>query len=341
MPHYRFTKTGPLFDLPINMPKPGPYYVSLLDARELDSFPAPFALYFSTDHHHGDGGIWLYLCDGDPSDPKAWSSYDEAMAAGRFDHLPHKPEKNPILQEHTQGDGHTETPYANLVKGKVLLSYHKNNLCHGQATLLALSEDGVNFERLHGEEDSVILRHADETNVPHPHTGYFRWAPNPFPELKAAYIGYSLYEGAMDFKSAMWVSPDAREWTLHHIFDAIEGRNVPDPDTIFVWHGITPESIRPLSNGNFAVLGSVSTRAAGSMERIVELYEAEMAPDGVSLIGTAEKVLPVGTTDQPDSEEIDTASLVELNGVLHGVYIGTSDHAMSNTVMGITGTFEP
>jgi len=323
------------------MPEPGPYYVSLLDTRELDIFPAPFALYFSTDHHHGEGGIWLYLCDGDPSDPKAWSSYDEALQAGRFDHLARKPEGNPIFQESLQGAGHTETPYTQVVDGQVFLSYHKNNLCHGQATLMALSNDGVNFERLHGKKDSVVLRHANEEQVPHPHTGYFRWTQNPFSQVDAAYIGYSLYEGALDFKSAMWVSDDARNWKLHQVFDAEEGKHVPDPETIFIWHGITPESIRPISNGNYVVLGSVSTRAAGSMERSVELYEVEMAPDGVTLIGRAEKVLSVGASDQPDSEEVDTATLLEINGILHVVYVGTSEHAMRNTVMGATATFQP
>ena len=48
-----------------------------------------------------DGGIWLYLSSGDPTQP--WVSYDDAVAAGHFDYLPSKPLANPIYDASMSG----------------------------------------------------------------------------------------------------------------------------------------------------------------------------------------------------------------------------------------------
>ncbi len=82
-----FEKKGILISKPEEMPKPGPYYPCLLKMNEIQDFPFDHALYFSTDHHFGKGGIWLYLCNGVPSDEKNWISYNQAVSEGHFDYL--------------------------------------------------------------------------------------------------------------------------------------------------------------------------------------------------------------------------------------------------------------
>ena len=63
-----------LFEKPKQMPPPGPYYPCLVSMKAIGGFPFEYALFFSTDHHRKNGGIWLYLCNGIPTDPKNWKS---------------------------------------------------------------------------------------------------------------------------------------------------------------------------------------------------------------------------------------------------------------------------
>ena len=157
MPCYSFAKKPALFPTPANIPEPGPYYTCLVPMKDVESFPFDYALYFSPDHHRGEGGIWLYVCSGDPTDASNWTSYDDAVVAGHFDHLVNKPAANPIHLDNVQGTGHTETPHANVIDGVVYLTYHKNGIEHTQRTMLATSSDGVNFARINGDDDSVVL----------------------------------------------------------------------------------------------------------------------------------------------------------------------------------------
>ncbi len=158
--HFSIARNGVLFHRPEGMPKPGPYYTCLVKMDGVAGFPFDYALYFSTDHDE-KGGIWLYLCKGIPSAARNWKSYDQAVADGDFAHLKIKPEKNPVYSDTVQGYS-SETPYANVIGGKVYMTYH-NVLGGGlgQATLLATSPDGINFSRIHGADDSVILKGAD------------------------------------------------------------------------------------------------------------------------------------------------------------------------------------
>jgi len=124
------------------MPRPGPYFPTLVDMREFEKFPFDFALYFSPDHAD-PGGIWLYLCNGVPTKRENWGSHDKAAANGAFDHLERKPEQNPIFTDYRHGD-HMETPSANVINGKVYMTYH-THAGRGQSTVLAVSNDGIHF----------------------------------------------------------------------------------------------------------------------------------------------------------------------------------------------------
>ncbi len=337
---YSFTKKPALFPMPTNIPEPGPYYTCLVPMKGLDGFPFDYALYFSPDHHRGEGGIWLYVCNGDPLDSANWLSYEDASVAGHFDHIAQRPEANPIHLDNVQGTGHTETPHANIVDGVVHMTYHKNGIEQTQRTILATSTDGVNFTRLNGDEDSVVLTYNVETDVGDGHTGYFRWSENPFPGISQKYVGYSLHGGGDDYHSAIWASDDATVWKRLDILTPLEDLAVDCEDMILIWHEIDPDSIRPLGNGEFVAIAGVGNRASGGVARITELYEIFLAEDGRTLTRQSRRILPVETGDAPDTEELSSPTSVVLNDITHLIYVGATAEGTVNTVLGATGTLD-
>ena len=338
MTHFNFTRHGALFRT--EMPGPGPYYTCLVDMREVAAFPGRYALYFSSDHDPGAGGIWLYISDGIPTDPACWRSYDTAVAAGDFDHVAGRPEANPIFRETVQGTGHTETPHVNIIDGAVYMTYHKNGIDGTQRTLLATSNDGVVFERINGEADSVVLRYAPGARPGDGHTGYFRWAPNPFPGIDRHYVGYSLHGGGDEYHSAIWGSDDAVDWEIIDVFKPGEGHAMPEGDTILIWHEMDPASIVALGNGEFVGLCGGGNRASGDVARIVELYEVYLAGDGRTLTRPCRKVLGVAP-GAADAEELGAPTSLVIDGRHHLVYVGTAGEGAVNTVMGASGRFNP
>ncbi|MBL4869269.1 MAG: hypothetical protein JKY67_23140 [Pseudomonadales bacterium] len=337
MSNNTFSKVGSIIFRPDDMPAPGPYYTTLIDMKNIETFPFDYAMYFSTDHNSKDGGIWLYVCNGVPSEAKSWKSYDDVLGEGAFDHIAIKPLSNPIYFDNVQGDGHTETPHANVVDGKVFLSYHKNGIGPSQATLLATSDDGISFSRINGDEDSVILKYNPDEDPGDGHTGYFRWSKNPFSGIENKYIGYSLHGGGNDYYSALWGSDDAINWKRLHVLEPIEGQSVEE-DRMIIWHELDPNSIRVLDDGGYAAICGVGNRASGGMARFVELYEIYLADDGVTLTHQSKNVLARGSMDDNDSEELASPSSILIDEKYHLVYVGAKDGGTSNTVMSAIGT---
>jgi hypothetical protein len=322
------------------MPGPGPYYTALVSMQDIKGFPFDYALYFSTDHDRGIGGIWLYLCNGNPSQAASWVSYDEAINKGVFDYLSEKPTGNPIFIDTVQGNGHTETPYVNIIANTVYMSYHKDRIGPSQATLLSTSTDGINFKRINGENDSVILSYNVEESIGNGHTGYFRWGPNPFSGITKKYIGYSLHGGGPSHNSAFWSSDNAVDWEKECIFIPAEGLAVDKEDSLVTWHEIDPASIKRLDTGEYVVLCAVCTNAFGTMPRISELYEIFLAEDGKTLTRECRKVLANGSGDELDTEEIASVCITEFDNQLHLLYVGVCGNSEINTVMGAVGTFD-
>ncbi len=336
--HFTFKKLGKLIATPSGMPKPGPYYTTLVNMKDVAGFPYEYALYFSTDHARGKGGIWLYVCSGVPTDAAQWKSYDQAVADGDFDHIGDKPAENPVFVDGTQGR-QTETPHANVIDHVVFMTYHNAGAGHGQSTLLATSKDGVNFTRINGKRDSVILDYDPSEEVGGGHTGYFRWRPNPFPRLDYRYVGYSLHGGGDDFHGAMWASNDAITWTKVQIFDSLEGYAVEN-DRIVRRRAFVPNSITSLGNGEFLALCSLGNRSSGGRPRVLELYEVYLADDGMTLTRESRKVLKNGPPGSYDAEEVDGATAVVIGDTWHLIYVGTSKQATTNTIMAATGTLD-
>ena len=336
--HFSFEKRGKLISRPSMMPKPGPYYTTLLKMNQVDRFPYQYALYFSTDHDGGQGGIWLYVSSGAPTDADCWKSYDQAVVDGDFDYLPEKPQANPIFVDSVQGR-QTETPHANVIDRTVYMTYHNVGAGHCQSTLLATSSDGVNFTRIGEGKDSVILDYDPKQEVGDGHTGYFRWRPNPFPDLDYKYVGYSLHGGGDDFHGAMWASNDAIRWNKLQIFDSIEGHAVGE-DRIVRRRSIDPNTITDLGNGEFVAICSLGHRSSGGRPRTLELYEIFLGSDGKALTREARKVLSNGPPGSYDAEELETPTTVVIGDTWHLIYVGTRDKARENTVLGAVGTLD-
>jgi hypothetical protein len=334
---YTFSKGPALIETPTGIPGPGPYYTCLVTMDSIDAFPFDYALYFSPDHDPNDGGIWLYVCNGDPTDPSNYLSYEDAVAAGHFDHLDTRPTANPIYLDNTQGAGHTETPHANVVDGRVHLTYHKNGLEGTQRTLLALSDDGVSFSRVNGDDDSIVLTYDSASGPGDGHTGYFRWSTNPYPDISQKYVGYSLHGGSDNYHSAIWASDDAISWERLDILNPIEGFAVEDENMILIWHEIDPSSIRPLGNDEFVCVTGVGNRASGGAARIVELYEIFLGGDGRTVTRQSRKILPVGSANELDSEELSSPTSVIIDGETHLIYVGATKEGTVNTILSAKG----
>jgi hypothetical protein len=337
--HFSLRKTGALITPPENMPADytrGAYYPTLVKMDSIAGFPYEYALYFSTDHTKGKGGIWLYLCQGSPNDASNWISYEAAIALGKFNYLGYKPLSNPIYVDTIAGR-QTETPHANIINGKVYMSYH-NNMDGMQATLMATSDDGVNFKRLYNDNQAIILKPKKHLH----HTGYFRWGANPFTGVNYKYVGYSLYGGGFNYRSAMWGSDDAIQWDEIALFASERNdRSLEEEGLLLIWHDLDPTSIRKITNDEYVAVMSAGSLAAGQMERVNELYEVYLDKDGYTLKRISHKILQRGPLDSDDSEELNTSSMVFIGDTLHMIYLGTKNRGQINTVMGAIGTFCP
>jgi len=335
---FTFRKTGRLIARPEAMPKPGPYHPTLVNMDGVDRFPYDYALYFSTDHHRGRGGIWLYVCSGIPTEAGHWKSYDRAVADGEFDHLEDKPAANPIFVDTRQGR-QTETPHANVIAGRVYMTYHNAGAGHSQSTLLATSTDGVRFQRIHGAADSIVLDYDPATAPGNGHTGYFRWGPNPFSAVSQRYIGYSLHGGGDYCHDAMWASSDAVRWDKRKVFDRTVGYAV-EAGRAIRRHDVDPHSISQFGNGEYVAICTGGTISSGGRARTNEMYEIFLSGDGTTLTRESRKILANGPPGSDDEEELSQPTTVVIGDTWHLLYVGTKGHAGVNAVMGATGTLD-
>jgi hypothetical protein len=338
--HFVFTKKGDLLSPAPKMPRPGPYYTCLVEMKGVEKFPFDYALYFSTDHGH-KGGVWMYVCNGVPTVSENWKSYDRAIADGDFDYLAKKPKANPVFCDQIQGTS-TETPHANVIDGTVYMTYHNKRAGHSQSTLLATSKDGVNFFRINGKKDSVVIDYDPNGAPGNGHTGYFRWGPNPFSGVKYKYVGYSLHGGGGRSHSAMWGSDDAVKWHKLEVLDHVLGHAMEKG--IFIrWIDIDPASIRSIGNGEYAALCS-----GGNRERVplIEVYEIFLADDGRTLTRHSRKVLGLGSPGTSDEQELGQPTTAAIGNAWYLLYVGVGGKKGSggsagiNTVMKAVGTFD-
>jgi hypothetical protein len=314
----------------------GAYYPCLVKMDGIKDFPYEYALFFSTDHASDKGGIWLYLKNGHPSEAIGWISYDEALSEGSFDYLDVKPAGNPIFVDTVVGR-QTETPHANIIDGRICMTYHNYlEYRNWQATMMAISEDGINFRKISEKDSAILLKPDDFLN----HSGYFRWGRNIFTGVHYKYIGYSLRRGSIDHRSSVWGSDDAIHWDeLQMINGWNTDLSVPEVDRFLIWHEMDPASIRKISDNEYVAICCAGTKAAGKMKRTTELYEIFLGPDGYTQTRMARKIIGIGDAGSEDSEECSSASTMLAGDSLHMVYVGTTGEGKINTVMGAVGDF--
>ncbi|MEH6547854.1 MAG: hypothetical protein V7701_15565, partial [Sneathiella sp.] len=301
-----------------------------------EDFPFEYALYFSTDHHRGKGGIWLYVCSGIPSEPGCWRSYDDAVAAGAFDHIEQKPSKNPIYVDTVQGN-QTETPHANVIDGIVYMTYHNKGAGHHQSTLLATSPDGVNFTRINGDADSVILDYDPKIAPGNGHTGYFRWGPNPFERVRYRYIGYSLHGGGPRPGSAMWGSNDVVRWEIIDQTKRISFHGSEARQRIF-WQ-IDPSSIRKVDESRYAAITAGGVPHHGKMKRHAQIYEVYLSPEGAEIIDFPRLILPRGSDHNDDALMAFQPAVLTVTGKTYLIYTAVSKNGEKNSLMSAVGSW--
>lgn len=339
LPYYVVTKaSAPVITRPAEMTTgAGPYLPCIINADEIravDSrFPARFnyMLLCSTDHASGSGGIWAFFCTGDPKVAANWLTYDEALTAGDFDYLTTKPASNPIFVVSSQ----TETPYIKRVGAELLLTTHDNNSGNYggkivQNTQLSISSDGINFTY-----NKVLLTYDNRLDHGDGHTGYFCWRENPIVEIPYNYMGYSTYGGAGWQGAGLWVSNDAKNWTLHgkrgrqygSIVDGVQRDYELSLDA-----RLNADTIMPNGDGTYTAIVTMKRNSTlGGDIDLLEHIQVIMESDGITFSSYISEVNPKGGVGEYDQYGNYTPQLFEHNGNKLLVY-NAQDSTETNSI---------
>lgn len=308
------TKTGVAITRPAAMTSGnGTYYPVLVDMAGVTSFPGTHAVYYSSDHADGNGGIYMDIVNGDPSNPANYKTYDDAITDGDFDYLPTKPSSNPIYVDTVVGD-QTETPHVMIIGGTIVMTYQNAGAGNNQSTVRALGTDGVNFTR-----DKVVVDYERGSSPGDSHTGYLRWGLNPFPDVPFTYVGYSLHGGQNQSYCAQWGCDDPINdvWTPISVLQKLAGR-VKDGGRSMNWTTIDPASFRTTPQG-ISALVTMSADGAGASARDGAIYEVLLNNSGTDVLGIPIEV--IGKTGLTfDAGEIADSSIVPQGAGFAGVY---------------------
>ncbi len=330
---------GIIIDRPASMNgNRGPYYPTIIKTSDIAGWQAPYdhACYFSTDHASNempDGGTWLYLSSGDPTQP--WVSYDDAVAAGHFDYLPSKPLANPIYDASMSGaDGsQMETPHARVIDGVVYMTTHNNNGPNGQTTSMNKSSDGVNFNWVR-----YVTLIDNDTYVGTSHTGYTKWHENTsLPELPYNYIAYGIGAGGEKSDLVQWgFNNPEEEWTLLYyykrdsgrVFDGVSGAP-NDPQLVF---RLNPSLFVPQDDGSvIAIATTKSQGSAGAGLAITKSVQCQLDEKGRIPISKVDYFL---TPQQESVNYQELTDTLEYDGrkfmIYRGVGAGDSSTAVSH-----------
>ena len=289
------------------------------------AFPDRIFNYCSTDHDPADGGIYLFVCVGNPKTPANWKRYEDAVSAGWLDDFTTKPSANPIFigAQSTGNQRQCETPRVRKVGSKFVMTYQLSGITNSrfggqyrnQATLRALSDDGVNWVK---GNNTALLEVPLGAAIGDGHTGYLRWGLNPFPGVinpvtgvKYVYVGYGLIGGSNRSTQAQWGTDDpvAGNWTLITPLHKAAGRASPggpyDNKFSFNWNTMAMDAIRQTRQG-WAVLMTAAQIGSGLATQIGSTYEVLLGDDGITVLGKPQLVIDRGGSGAVDEA---TASL--------------------------------
>lgn len=316
---YDVTKVGTIQTIPAWMTSGnGIYWGDQLKVSSA-TFPDRRFNYFSTDHAEGTGGIGITVCVGDPTILTNWKTYDDAVDAGWLSDIPNLPAKGGPIFTGFGGPGNQyETPCVNKVGNEYLLTYQATNVtgARNQATLIASSPNGVsNWTGTH----TALMQVPSSEIIGDGHHGYMKWGPNPFPRSNVPYdyVAYSLVGGQSRSTQAFWGSNDPKNtWVFLGGVGKISGRFTPsnrfatNSDRYkLAGTAIDVKSFRQTRQG-YAVMGEFAGVGSGATARPGEMYEILFGPDGKTVLGRPQVVVPRGTTGAIDAGEAATGSVL-------------------------------
>lgn len=331
----------------------GPYYPHLMDTQDEVDFPADYAIFYSTDHDTGIGGIYLTVGRIDGAEPTGikWLDYTAAVTVGWFDSVASKPSANPIISTNAAGFEQIETPTIIKVGSTWRMHIQSDNVTgyrYNQATIEATSTDLLNWT-MPGSRSTLKLTIPDTDCIGDGHTGYSKPGPNPFPDLinpstsePWVWLSYSLAAGTAYSCSAQWGSDDGINWTRLANIHPVSGL-LSDfmTDWRTSWLGIDTRNIRAKGDGTFIALTHCT--AVGSGGDIIPGGVYELTLDNLGRDVVAEPVallMPDGAGYNAD--RIQTPSVLIDGSDVMGVYVAQEDGVgKPNTIGFFRGTINP
>lgn len=322
-----------LFSKPLSMgDNDGVYYPSYQSGADVPLWPEnlwPHLLYFSTDHDApsnpvtgGAGGIWLYVCNGDPTNPSNWFDWDNVKDNAEFNYLVSKP-SNPIFRDLSVGT-QTETPHMFFDDGTFYMYYHNNDSdvtydnSPVQNTAVATSTDGINWTK-----QQITHTYNPRNFTGTGHTGYAFVSRNVYPNIPYTYISRTRFGGGATVDGdnpgfAVWGSNDKLNWEKIKEIPQSYGRQgelQADPDYLSYLFRVD----NPIKEGNYwRVLGfDVANGLVQTSEYLIN--------DDFEIVAKPELVIPVGSANEPDEQSTRVPTQLTWNNQKYGIYAGRDD----------------
>jgi hypothetical protein len=334
-----------------------PYFPDILNAEALSTlgtpFPTKFSFYLitSSDHSVGAGGLYLHLCEGDPSVLTNWISYTDAVIAGDFDYLVSKPAANPIYQDTVAGQ-QTETPCVNIFDGVMYITWHNSqnysvDSITTQNTVLGISTDGVNITR-----KGRILSYSPKYGRGDGHTGYLGWRENIFTQIKNPltgnpwnYIGTAIHGGSDWSYGCVWVTDELLDGSgnpvLWQPYSYAKGDYGSISDNVLrgypvVVAGQDPKDIFSNNDGTYSGFGSVTRKDTNATQTPDSETYLTLIDSQFRQIGIPRKILGIGGISDFDYRNAANVRKLTYSGNDYLIYQGRDGGAgTGNNAIGI------
>ena len=322
------------------------YFPDAHDVRGMAEWPCDFILLTSTDH--GEGGIYLYLCTGDPSLTANWKSYDQAVTDGDFVGVEDVPSVNPIYRRAQQ----METPSAIFENGVWHLFTHQNtepNSLGSQTTTLSVGQGELGLLRLDFAPIDRVALDYDPAEFPgNGHTGNAHMGLNPFPDVlnpdtgeSFKYLATSIHGGTDLNHTGLWGTDtltnddgSATRWQRVAYFNSDGALNGLSEGGVM---GQTPD-FGTIANGLSIQRGV--TVGSGIDDRPADLYQVQLGSDGGTKESDVVLVMPRGVAGSFDELEIGFHTSLEFEGKRVILYTGV-DASGKNSIGSAIAELKP
>lgn len=342
---------GKVFAKPSEDGSAGPYYPQNWPATMI---PAAWAaagierVYtWSTDHDGSNGGIYFgYRKAG------VYKNHTEAAAAGWLDGLNPPYTSNPIYGGARQNPaGFTQIETAWTMKPDATYATHAsaNNTTASRGTQHTFRGTGTDPWRVALPAvlaSAVLVNPENEGIIGDGQTTYLRFGARPAgSSFPYAFFGWSLGGGGAKSCAILWGTNDpvAGVWSIVDGANGFAGR-VYDIDYISAIADMRisvitadPASIRPVGDGTYSMLCSVSGVAFGGSARKAGLVEIRLSNDLSRIIGIASAAIKMPTGSGFNSEEVSEPSIYISGNDFEVIYTAT-DASNQNSIGELRGT---